>query len=164
MPPRGHLLTFLLAGLLTRVVAQLRIDNLTQILPQCNETCTAFNVITTQCNAVGVYDVTYIYCECSSANLQIILNCFDCQSVNATEENVYQALLDDVVDTCNDRVDAPDSTLSVSALSIVPSPSSSASSTSNASARAHDPLPSLWLASATAAVGGFAGLVLLWLL
>nr|GAT57246.1 predicted protein [Mycena chlorophos] len=158
----GYPLLFLfVVNLFMPIVAQIRVDNLTHILPQCENVCTEFNVITTECNAVGIYDITYIYCECSPTNLQIILNCFDCQSVNETQEAIYQQLLDDVVDTCNDRVDAPDSTLTVSALSIVPSPSSSVSSTPNAGAKGHDPIPSFMLGGGTAAFGAAAGLLLL---
>ncbi|KAF7308912.1 hypothetical protein MKEN_01091700 [Mycena kentingensis (nom. inval.)] len=123
----GSTLLLLCAHILlltTTVAAQLRVGNITNVLPQCETACEAYGVMNTQCNAVGVYQITYIYCECTPTNLKIVLDCFNCQSVNATQEQLMQSLLDDIVDTCNDKSFAPDSTLSVSSLDITPSSTS----------------------------------------
>ncbi|KAJ7644496.1 hypothetical protein FB45DRAFT_898071 [Roridomyces roridus] len=100
-----------------------------QVLPQCQTQCDAYNVMNTQCNAVGVFDITYIYCECTPTNFDIIESCFNCQAVNATQEAVMQQLLDDIVDECNNKIIAPDSTVTISSQKIMPSSSSTASST-----------------------------------
>lgn len=47
-----------------------------------------------ECNNVGVYEITYIYCECTPANFKTIEACLNCMSVNATEEATMQQLLD----------------------------------------------------------------------
>ncbi|KAJ7058488.1 hypothetical protein C8F01DRAFT_1255641 [Mycena amicta] len=148
----------LLTTLLTPIAAQLRVGNLTHVLPQCQDVCETYDVMNTQCNAVGVFEITFIYCECTPRNLQIVLDCFDCQSVNATQQALMQDLLDDVVNTCNDRNGAPDSTLSVSSMQIVPS--SSASSTPNSVARGHVPIPALRLLGGAAVISGLAGVLL----
>ncbi|KAJ7050661.1 hypothetical protein C8F01DRAFT_1092176 [Mycena amicta] len=49
-----------------------------------------------------------------------IETCFNCQSVNATQEDEFQGFLDDIVDNCNDRFGSPDSTISISAQKIQP--------------------------------------------
>ncbi|KAF7312281.1 hypothetical protein MIND_00241100 [Mycena indigotica] len=134
----GYLLQiFMVTILLAPTAAQLRVGNLTHVLPQCNNVCNAYNVMNTQCNAVGVYEITFIYCECTPTNLQIVLDCFNCQSVNTTQQQLMQELLDDIVHTCNDRTGAPDSTVTVSSLAIVPS--SSSLPTPNAGTRGHEP-------------------------
>ncbi|KAJ7877007.1 hypothetical protein B0H13DRAFT_2054417 [Mycena leptocephala] len=109
-------------GLLIPFV-DLGVGNLTHVLPQCETQCDAYDVMSTECNGVGVYDITYIYCECTPTNFKIIEDCFNCQSVNATEEATMQELLDDIVDTCNEKLTAPGSTVSISPQKIVPSPS-----------------------------------------
>ncbi|CAK5280144.1 unnamed protein product [Mycena citricolor] len=106
--------------------AQLRLGNLTGVLPQCTTQCTDYDVMTTECNNVGIYQITYIYCECSANSLQIVQDCFNCQAVNATQQKTMQGLLDDLVNTCNDKTAAPASTLTVSPLQISPSASASA--------------------------------------
>ncbi|KAJ6477110.1 hypothetical protein C8R47DRAFT_1075432 [Mycena vitilis] len=116
----------LLALLAPSASAQLRVGNLTHILPQCQTACDAYDVMTTGCNGVGIYDITYIYCECTPTNLDIIEDCFNCQSVNATQEATMQQLLDDIVNMCNEKVTAQGSTVSISAQQIEPSPSTSA--------------------------------------
>ncbi|KAJ7258718.1 hypothetical protein B0H12DRAFT_1070106 [Mycena haematopus] len=100
------------------------VGNLTNVLPQCEAACDAYDVMSSDCNAVGIFDITYIYCECTPRNFGIIEECFDCQSVNATQEALMQGLLDDIVNTCNEKITAPDSTVSISAQKIVPRPSS----------------------------------------
>ncbi|KAJ7766505.1 hypothetical protein DFH07DRAFT_809157 [Mycena maculata] len=127
----------LLALLAPRVSAQLRVGNLTNVLPQCETQCDAYDVMTTECNGVGVYEITYIYCECTPANIGIIEACFNCQSVNATQEAEMQELLDDIVNNCNDVASAPGSTVSVSPQAIVPSPSPSTKASNAAGNNAH---------------------------
>ncbi|KAJ6584492.1 hypothetical protein B0H19DRAFT_1105258 [Mycena capillaripes] len=122
----------LLAFLAPHVSAQLRVGNLTHVLPQCQTQCDAYDVLNTDCNGVGVYDITYIYCECTPANFDIIEDCFNCQSVNATQEALMQELLDDIVNMCNEKATAPGSTVSISAQKIVPSPSFSAKTSNGA--------------------------------
>ncbi|KAJ7630288.1 hypothetical protein FB45DRAFT_915085 [Roridomyces roridus] len=117
----------LLSLFTTNVSAQLRVGNLSQaqVLPQCQTQCDAYNVMNTQCNTVGVFDITYIYCECTPTNFDIIESCFNCQAVNATQEAVMQQLLDDIVDECNNKIIAPDSTVTISSQKIMPSPTGS---------------------------------------
>ncbi|KAJ7082996.1 hypothetical protein C8R44DRAFT_822709 [Mycena epipterygia] len=125
--PMAALMSFSLLSLLAPCAsAQLHVGNLTHVLPQCQTQCDAYDVMTTECNNVGVFEITYIYCLCTPPNFKIIEDCFDCQSVNATQEAMMQELLDDIVNNCNDKLTAPGSTVSVSAQKIVPSPSSSA--------------------------------------
>jgi len=127
MTTRAVLLAFCwLVFLVPYVSAQLRVGNLTNVLPQCETLCDAYDVMTTECNGVGIFDITYIYCECTPTNFRIIEDCFNCQSVNATEEETMQGLLDDIVNTCNEKATAPESTASISPQKIMPSPSSSA--------------------------------------
>ncbi|KAF7357434.1 hypothetical protein MSAN_01339400 [Mycena sanguinolenta] len=136
MAPRAIMFGFFwLAFLASYASAQLRVGNLTNVLPQCEDACDAYDVMTTGCNDVGVFDITYIYCECTPTNFEIIENCFDCQSVNATQEQLMQALLDDIVNTCNEKVTAPGSTVSISAQQIVPQPSSSPNNSNDARSR-----------------------------
>ncbi|KAJ7637924.1 hypothetical protein DFH06DRAFT_1218164 [Mycena polygramma] len=132
---RTILLVFCLLAFLTpSASAQLRVGNLTHVLPQCQTACDAYDVMTTGCNGVGIYDITYIYCECTPTNFDIIEDCFNCQSVNATQEATMQQLLDDIVNMCNEKVTAPDSTVSISPQKIVPSPSSGATNDARADA------------------------------
>ncbi|KAJ7863493.1 hypothetical protein B0H14DRAFT_470029 [Mycena olivaceomarginata] len=140
-----------LAFLTPHVSAQLRVGNLTHVLPQCDTQCDAYNVMSTGCNGVGVFDITYIYCECTPTNFRIIEDCFNCQSVNATQEALMQELLDDIVDTCNEKVTAPDSTVSIAPQKIDPSPSSSANNSNDA--RIDIARPRLWSAAAVVALG-----------
>ncbi|KAJ7205955.1 hypothetical protein GGX14DRAFT_457750 [Mycena pura] len=151
---------FYLASLVAPVAAQLRIGNLTHVLPQCQTVCDAYDVMTTECNGVGVFEITFIYCECTPQNLQIVERCFDCQSVNASQQALMQNLLDDIVNTCNDKNGAPDSTLSVSPQFIVPS-----SSASSASGSLHKSISDLSLRCAGGVVGvaiATAGAVFFW--
>ncbi|KAJ7037702.1 hypothetical protein C8F04DRAFT_1091284 [Mycena alexandri] len=136
MVPRFGLLAFsILAFFAAHVSAQLRVGNLTHVLPQCETQCDAYDVMTTECNDVGVYDITYIYCECTPTNFEIIEDCFNCQAVNATQEALMQDLLDDIVNTCNEKVTAPGSTVSISSQKIMPSPSASAQNSNDVLAR-----------------------------
>ncbi|KAJ7166410.1 hypothetical protein C8R43DRAFT_194338 [Mycena crocata] len=132
MAPRFVLLVFALLVFFAPASAQLRVGNLTHVLPQCQTVCDAYDVMNTGCAGVGVYDITYIYCECTPPNFKIIEDCFNCQSVNASQEALMQDLLNDIVDECNNKLVAPGSTVSVSPQKIVPSPSSSATSSNNA--------------------------------
>ncbi|KAJ7162997.1 hypothetical protein C8R46DRAFT_1102169 [Mycena filopes] len=125
LPQLTLLVLYILALLTTHVSAQLRVGNLTNVLPQCEPQCDAYDIMTTGCANVGVYDITYIYCECTAPNFAIIEACFNCQAVNATQEALMQELLDDIVDTCNEKATAPDSTVSIASQKITPSPSAS---------------------------------------
>ncbi|KAJ7081589.1 hypothetical protein B0H15DRAFT_854304 [Mycena belliarum] len=124
MLSRAALILSLLALFAPCASAQLRVGNLTNVLPQCQAACDAYAVMTTGCAGVGVYEITYIYCECTPDNFRIIEDCFNCQSVNATQEALMQALLDDIVNNCNSKELAPGSTVSISPQKIVPSPTS----------------------------------------
>ncbi|KAJ7505766.1 hypothetical protein B0H11DRAFT_1976103 [Mycena galericulata] len=133
---RFAFLAFFLLALVTPLVsAQLRVGNLTHVLPQCVTQCDAYDVMNTECNNVGVYEITYIYCECTPPNFQIIEDCFNCQSVNATQEAEMQELLDDIVNNCNNKLTSPDSTLSISSQQIVPSAGASSEAKTSNSAR-----------------------------
>ncbi|KAK7023044.1 hypothetical protein R3P38DRAFT_2957213 [Favolaschia claudopus] len=149
------LLAFLWLAVLapTQVSAQVRVGNITKALPQCVDVCDAYNVMNTQCNAVGIFDITYIYCECTPNNFRIIEDCFNCQAVNETQVELMQTLLDDIVDTCNEKVTAPDSTVQISPQKIVPSPSSNASSDLPAAVA----LSRLWYTVLVVALGVFVG-------
>ncbi|KAJ7904819.1 hypothetical protein B0H13DRAFT_2024733 [Mycena leptocephala] len=139
------------------ISAQLRVGNLTHVLPQCETQCDAYDVMSTECNGVGVYDITYIYCECTPTNFKIIEDCFNCQSVNATEEATMQELLDDIVDTCNEKLTAPGSTVSISPQKIVPSPSPGAKSSNDV--RIYIAPPRLWCAGLVVTLGVVAGVL-----
>ncbi|KAJ6550661.1 hypothetical protein DFH09DRAFT_1168636 [Mycena vulgaris] len=136
------LVLFLVALLAPCAAAQFRAGNLTHVLPECQTECDAYDVMTTGCASVGVYEITYIYCECTPTNFKIIEDCFNCQSVNATQEATMQGLLNDIVNNCNNKLTAPDSTISISPQKIVPSASSSAQSSSARRKSVHPGMPS----------------------
>ncbi|KAJ7465116.1 hypothetical protein FB451DRAFT_1262665 [Mycena latifolia] len=145
MVPRTALgVVFTLLALFTPCApAQLRVGNLTHVLPECQTVCDAYDVMNTGCAGVGIYDITYIYCECTPENFKIIEDCFDCQSVNATQEATMQALLDDIVNNCNNKLIAPDSTVSISPQKIVPSETSTSTGQPSNNARRKTSCPSV---------------------
>ncbi|KAJ6543645.1 hypothetical protein B0H10DRAFT_2193298, partial [Mycena sp. CBHHK59/15] len=96
------------------------VGNITNILPQCQDLCVAYNVMNTNCENFNVFKQDYIACECTTPNFKIIEDCFNCQSVNATEEDTFQDVLDAIVDNCNDRFGSPGSTISIAPQKIVP--------------------------------------------
>ncbi|KAF7365574.1 hypothetical protein MVEN_00430800 [Mycena venus] len=158
MTSRAILLAFFwLAFLTSNVSAQLRVGNLTKVLPQCETVCDAYDVMNTECNGVGVYDITFIYCECTPTNFKIIEDCFNCQAVNASQVELMQDLLDDIVNTCNEKATAPDSTVSIPPQKIVPSPSSGTKNSNDA--RINVEPPRLRIAAFVVALGVIVGVL-----
>ncbi|KAJ7863589.1 hypothetical protein B0H13DRAFT_1899593 [Mycena leptocephala] len=98
----------------------LGVGNLTAILPQCQGLCDAYNVMVTNCQKNNIFAQGFKQCECTDPNFKVIEDCFDCQAVNATQEDVMQDLLDEIVDNCNDRFGSPDLTISIAPQKIVP--------------------------------------------
>ncbi|KAJ7050665.1 hypothetical protein C8F01DRAFT_676375 [Mycena amicta] len=114
------LLALPLLGALVHVNAETKVLPQSIILPQCQDPCTKYNDMTTYCTPDGGFLATVQFCECNPTNLTVIETCFNCQSVNATQENEFQQLLDVVVDTCNQQFGSPGNTISLSSLKIQP--------------------------------------------